>query len=78
MVVFTGSMSPPRENWEDDAVGHGLVVGDNVTKRTRLLVAADPDSMSGKAKKARQYDIPIVHPTAYQTMLDTLLAVATG
>lgn len=74
VVVFTGGMSPPREIWEVGAVTHGLVVGDNVTKRTRLLVAADPDSMSGKAKKARQYGVPIVHPTAYQAMLDTLLA----
>jgi DNA polymerase-3 subunit epsilon len=77
VVVFTGSMQPPRETWEAGAVTHGLIVGDNVTKRTRLLVAADPDSMSGKAKKARQYGVPIVHPTAYQAMLDTLLATAT-
>jgi DNA polymerase III subunit epsilon len=77
MVVFTGSMNPAREIWESDAVANGLVVGGNVTKRTRLLVAADPDSMSGKAKKARQYDIPIVHPAAYQNMLATLPAAAT-
>jgi DNA polymerase-3 subunit epsilon len=78
MVVFTGSMSPPRETWEADAVAHGLIAGENVTKRTRLLIAADPDSMSGKAKKARQYGVPIVHPTAYQAMLKSLLAVATS
>jgi hypothetical protein len=28
--------------------------------------------MSGKAKKARDYGIPIVHPTAYQSMLSSL------
>lgn len=50
----------------------GLKVGDNVTKKTKLLVAADPDSMSGKAEKARRYGIPIVHPTAYQHMLNTV------
>jgi DNA polymerase-3 subunit epsilon len=77
VVVFTGSMEPPRELWEVGAVTHGLGVGDNVTRRTRLLVAADPDSMSGKAKKARQYGIPIVHPTAYQAMLDGLVSGAT-
>jgi DNA polymerase-3 subunit epsilon len=77
MVVFTGSMTPPREIWESDAVANGLAVSGNVTKRTRLLIAADPDSMSGKAKKARQYDIPIVHPTAYQDMLATLKTAAT-
>jgi DNA polymerase III subunit epsilon len=43
-----------------------------VTRRTRLLVAADPDSMSGKAKKARRLGLPIVHPVAYQGMLARL------
>jgi hypothetical protein len=28
--------------------------------------------MAGKAKKARDYGIPIVHPTAYQRMLSLL------
>ncbi|MDG4810613.1 exonuclease domain-containing protein [Micromonospora sp. WMMD1120] len=69
LVVFTGAMDPPRSSWEENAVAAGLQVGDNVTKKTRLLVAADPDSMSGKAKKARQYSVPIVHPIAYQRML---------
>ncbi len=40
----------------------------------RLLVAADPDTMSGKAKKARQYGVPIVHPVAYRDMLADLAA----
>ncbi|MFI7605879.1 hypothetical protein ACIBTV_12220 [Micromonospora sp. NPDC049366] len=65
-------MEPPRSWWEEDARAAGLHVGDNVTKKTRLLVAADPDSLSGKAKKGRQYDIPIVHPVAYQRMLADL------
>ena len=72
LVVFTGAMRPPRSEWEEEASATGLLVGDSVTKKTRLLVAADPDSMSGKAKKARQYGIPIVHPTAYQQMLARL------
>ncbi|MGC4861129.1 exonuclease domain-containing protein [Micromonospora sp. DT41] len=72
VVVFTGAMEPPRSSWEDEARAAGLQVGDNVTKKTRLLVAADPDSMSGKAKKARQYAVPVVHPVAYQRMLANL------
>ncbi|MEU4158357.1 exonuclease domain-containing protein [Actinoplanes sp. NPDC026670] len=76
LVVFTGSMTPTREVWEDTARRHGLDVGGNVTKKTRLLVAADPDTMSGKAKKAHQYGVPIVHPTAYRTMLDEMLVAA--
>ncbi|AGZ40237.1 exonuclease domain-containing protein [Actinoplanes friuliensis] len=73
LVVFTGTMDPLREQWEARASAAGLRVGDNVTKKTRLLVAADPDSMSGKAKKARQYGIPIVHPAAFRSMQETLL-----
>lgn len=32
----------------------------SVTKRTDVLVAADPESMSGKAAKARHYKLPIL------------------
>ncbi|MEU4338309.1 exonuclease domain-containing protein [Micromonospora lupini] len=71
-VVFTGAMDPPRSDWEEQARAAGLLVGDNVTKKTRLLVAADPDTMSGKAKLARKHGIPIVHPAAYQKMLPGL------
>jgi DNA polymerase-3 subunit epsilon len=77
LVVFTGSMVPERDVWQAEAAAAGLAVGDGVTKKTRLLIAADPDSLSGKAKKARQYGIPIVHPAAYQQMLDGL-RVASG
>lgn len=72
VVVFTGSMRPDREQWEEQARQLGLRVGDGVTKKTRLLVAADPDSMSGKAKKARQYRIPIVHPSGYLRLVDQM------
>jgi DNA polymerase-3 subunit epsilon len=71
-VVFTGAMSPPREVWQAEAIAAGLKVGESVTKKTRLLVAADPDSMSGKAKKARQYGVPIARLAAYQDMLRNL------
>ncbi|MBQ1073515.1 hypothetical protein KBX06_10115 [Micromonospora sp. C31] len=76
VVVFTGAMEPPRWAWEEEARAAGLDVGNNVTKKTRLLIAADPDTMSGKAKKARQYGIPVVHPAAYQSMLAGLTAPA--
>ncbi|ASW55043.1 exonuclease domain-containing protein [Plantactinospora sp. KBS50] len=74
IVVFTGAMDPPRGEWETEAEAAGLQVGNAVTKKTRLLVAADPDTMSGKAKKARQYGVPVVHPTAYRRLLAELTA----
>lgn len=42
------------------AEAFGLNVVDAVTKRLDMLVTADPDSMSGKAKKARQYGIRVL------------------
>lgn len=60
MVVFTGDMSEPRELWMQRAVEHGFVPHPAVTKKVRLVVAADLDSLSGKAKKARGYGIPIM------------------
>jgi len=68
VVVFTGQMDEPREVWEDRARAMGLAVADRVTKQTRLLVAADPDSMSGKARKAATYGIPIIHPDAFDQL----------
>jgi DNA polymerase-3 subunit epsilon len=62
-ICLTGEMSHPREVIEAMLVEHGLAVG-GLTKRTRLLVAADPDSQSGKAAKARGYGVPIVAEAA--------------
>ncbi|GAA2327134.1 hypothetical protein GCM10010170_002590 [Dactylosporangium salmoneum] len=70
VVVFTGDMGEPREAWEGRASRAGLSVGRSVTRRTRLLVAADPDSMSGKARTAAEYGIPVVHPAAFLQMIE--------
>jgi DNA polymerase-3 subunit epsilon len=73
LVAFTGQMADQREEWERRAIGSGLqVAGGGVTKRTRILVAADPDSLSGKAAKARQYGIPIVSPEAFGKLVEQL------
>ncbi len=69
IIVFTGDTGEPREAWESRATAAGLRVGQKVTLQTRLLVAADPDTMSGKAARAAQYGIPIVHPKAFLRML---------
>lgn len=58
-IALTGTMSLPREEWERRIAAAGLVAGP-VTKQTQLVVAADPDSRSGKAKKALKYGIPVV------------------
>ncbi|QEO10897.1 DNA polymerase III subunit epsilon [Protaetiibacter larvae] len=72
VVVLTGEMSRARISWETELTAAGLVVGAAVTKATRLLVAADPDSASGKARKARDYGIPIVNEAALSGLLAPL------
>jgi DNA polymerase-3 subunit epsilon len=71
-VVFTGQMTLPREVWTERAIEAGLGVHNNVTKTTKLVVAADPDSLSGKAKKAHTYRIPVVAEHAFASFLAAL------
>jgi len=70
LVVLTGDMRRPREVIESDLVARGYVPWSGVTKKVKLVVAADPDSLSGKARKARDYGIPVVG----ERMLEELLA----
>ncbi|WP_423923799.1 exonuclease domain-containing protein [Frigoribacterium sp. 2-23] len=72
LVVLTGEMSEPREVIEQRLTARGLVVKPGITKKTTLLVSADPDSLSGKAQKARQYGIPIVGEEALATLVPTM------
>lgn len=59
-VVLTGEMSVERSVWEERLSSAGYIPHPRITKQAKLLVAADPDSMSGKAKQARSYGIPVV------------------
>ena len=47
------------------AADKGLNVLDRVTKKLDILVVADPNTQSGKAKKARQYGIRIMHEPVF-------------
>lgn len=73
-VVFTGQMRLPREEWVERATQAGLGVHGTVTKATRLVVAADPDSLSGKAKKAHTYRIPVITEDAFESFIGRLPA----
>lgn len=61
MIVLTGDMARERSEWEAELRSRGFVPHPTVTKKVALVAAADPDSLSGKAKKAREYGIPIVN-----------------
>lgn len=58
-ITFTGQMNLPREEWEERARALGFDVG-GVTKKSKVLVSSNPDSESGKAKKARDLSVPII------------------
>ncbi|MBW3088042.1 exonuclease [Bifidobacterium sp. 82T24] len=59
-IVLTGTMSQRRADWVDDLAAVGVTVWPSVTRKVRLVVAADVDTESTKARKARAYNIPIV------------------
>lgn len=68
VIVLTGVMAEPRDRIEERLVSAGFVVEPGVTKRTSLLVAADLDSLSGKAQKARRFEVPIVGEDAIRAL----------
>lgn len=68
-VVITGETQRTRDEWIDRLLKAGLEHG-GVTKATRVLVAADPDSLSSKATKARDYGIPIITEAAFEHIFD--------
>ncbi|HZL03502.1 MAG TPA: exonuclease domain-containing protein [Cellulomonas sp.] len=78
LVVFTGDMDAPREEWIARAARAGLIAHSGVTKKVALVIAADPDSLSGKARKAADYGIPIVTEHAFSGLLDDLLTRSTS
>ncbi len=64
--AFIGGKKISRTELEYKATVARLVPVSSVTKRScDILVAADPASQSGKARKARQYDIPIMDVVAF-------------
>lgn len=69
LIVLTGEMTRPRSDWDDHLLSLGFTPWNAVTKKIKLLVAADPDSLSGKARKARDYGIPIVDEAGLERLL---------
>ncbi|WKD57007.1 DNA polymerase III PolC-type [Corynebacterium capitovis DSM 44611] len=70
-VAFTGALDLPREEWERRVTDLGLVFG-GVTKKTVVLVAANPDSMSGKAVKARELLVPVIDERTFARLISAL------
>jgi DNA polymerase-3 subunit epsilon len=47
----------------------GLEPVDGVTKKLDMLVVGDPETLSGKAKKAHQYGVRILHEPVFWKLL---------
>lgn len=71
-VVLTGAMRRPRAEIAEQATVAGLRVTSAVSRKTRVVAAADPDSLSGKAKDARALGVPVVSEDAFLRVLDTM------
>ena len=65
--IFLNANGQPmtRDVAEELATAAGLTVADSVTKKLDLLVVADPHTQSGKAKKARQYGVRVLHEPVF-------------
>ncbi|WP_206792034.1 exonuclease domain-containing protein [Amycolatopsis sp. MtRt-6] len=72
-VVLTGNMKRDRADIAAEAAAAGVRVTGSVSKQTRVLAAADPDSMSGKAKRARECGVPVVSEGAFLQALARLI-----
>lgn len=58
-----------RERATEIAQAHRMTVVKGVTKKLDMLVLADPDSMSGKARKARKYGTRLVAEPVFWSMV---------
>lgn len=72
-VVFTGELSIARDDWISRVAALGIEHG-TITKGTRVVVAADPDTLSGKAAKARSYGVPIITESAFESIISDMEA----
>jgi DNA polymerase III subunit epsilon len=75
-VCFTGELTcrydgqpVTREMAHELAEQAGMTIAPRVTKKLDMLVVADPDSLSGKARKAREYEVRIVAEVAFWSMI---------
>ena len=67
---FTGAMEYKRKDLQTMVTAQGGTNLDSVTKGLSYLVIADPDSTSGKAKKARELGITLISPKQFLEMVN--------
>ena len=73
-VCITGDTATPRDELEARAADAGLRVTSAVSRKTRIVVAADPDTESTKSRRARELGIPLIAEPVFLAMLDRGIA----
>jgi len=68
-VAFSGDTSVDRELLEDRAVEAGLHVATSLSRLTSLLVTNDPEAVTTKVAKARQFGTPVIDEAAFGQLL---------
>lgn len=63
--VMTGSGNKSRNDYVEDIISIGGIIGSGVNKKTDYLVIADVNSASSKAKKAREMNVEMI---SYETL----------
>jgi DNA polymerase-3 subunit epsilon len=72
-IVFTGEApGVSREQLCEEAEALGLRPMSSVSRKTKVVVASDPDSISGKARKARERGVPVIDFAAYLRLRDRM------
>ena len=69
IVVLTGELARSRDDWHRELSARGFRVAPAITRRTRLLVAANPSAPTGKSGKAQDYGIPIVSEFGLRSLI---------
>lgn len=60
LVVLTGTMTPPKSEVAKIVLSMGGLIGNSLTKKTRLLIAADVNTLSTKGQAARKWGIRVI------------------
>lgn len=68
-LCFTGEMSMLRDDLVALAETAGLVVTSTVSRKTSVLVCADADSLSAKARKAREAGVIVISEPKFHQLL---------
>lgn len=60
------------ETTAERVLAAGLRITGLVSRKTKVVAAADPDSLSGKAKQVRALGVPVVGEEAFLRVLDAM------